>query len=191
MNSGDAGLWEQYANRLSGMGELEVQLDCLRLHLPAVLRRRLQIPIGGEWMCSLWRVKRLRLLPECLWPQYLERTRPQGDDPLSLERFRELICKPAQRVRLDAGGRWSLRAELVRQASLEASRSCILVADGPVIEVWDAAARRQLVASLIGIDTQLTHQMPVCPADSPKTPPSAGVVSGNPCISRRTRRKDR
>ena len=181
--------WNDIAEALAGLGEIQRKVDRSRIQIPAVCIKRFRGFVTMPWMVSYWINGTLRVVPRCLWPQYKSLIAVHLDDNPVL--FDEVIVKPAKEILAQRGNRWEIprglaaligldlpkyyeRANLSRADKSDGGtdeRRIILVPGYAWVEIWDEDDRAKYVQQLIA---QGSDRSAKNPPESPVSLPPSG-----------------
>jgi len=165
--------WKEFLALLRGLGLLSSQLNDYRLYLPVDLRRRLGGLLELPWVISFWCEGCLRVVPQYLWFNYVERLRQETQRLGEVDLVDEAVVQPASVIQLEHGGRWHLPHSLAGLGKIDGSSLCLLCPGEGGIEIWDAAVKQERLRTIVG---KLDHKLVAIS----RTPHFAAFESSNP-----------
>jgi len=131
--------WEAVKGALFGVGCHSIQLDGLRLHVPASLRAKLGGLLNEPWIISIWIEGQLRVIPKELWEEYFRCVERELAQSSAAKSICPLIAQLAAEIKFDRANRWLIPTVLAKEAGLCGNYNQVnLLACEAWIEIWEA-----------------------------------------------------
>lgn len=112
---------------LFGLGPCPLQLDGCRLIAPMPLRKRLGGCGHQRFALSLWHGPRLRIIPEAVWPAYLDFVCHKFPNRVQAENLRSRLGQACALRKLDNHHRWDIPVQLAQDAGLISSDPAVVL----------------------------------------------------------------